>query len=81
MIHVYIICRSMERNTLEFILLLFFVVVSVLGEGVKQMIDDLGTENAHTKTVGQLLRISFYFYIKRQDHSIPTGKKRISLEW
>lgn len=60
-------------NALELILFLFLVVFSVFGESIKQMVDDLSTENAHTEAVGQLLRISLYFHIKSQDHCISIG--------
>lgn len=68
-------------NALELILFLFLVVFSVFGEGVKQMVDDLGAENAHAETVSHLLRISLYFHIKRQDHCIPTERESEWLAW
>ncbi len=60
-------------NALELILFLFLVVFSEFGESIKQMVDDLSTENAHTEAVGQLLRITLYFHIKSQDHCISIG--------
>lgn len=60
-------------SALELILFLFLVVFSEFGESIKQMVDDLSTENAHTEAVGQLLRITLYFYIKSQDHCISIG--------
>ncbi len=60
-------------NALELILFLFLVVFSEFGESIKQMVDDLSTENAHTEAVGQLLGITLYFHIKSQDHCISIG--------
>lgn len=60
---------------LELFLLLLLVVLSVFGEGVEKVVDDLSTEDAHAQAVGHLLRVPLHLHVKGQDHSVSKKQK------
>lgn len=64
-----------KGSVLVLLLLLFLVVFPVFGEGVEQVVNDLGAEDPYTQTVSHLLRVSFNLHIERQYHCVPAADK------
>lgn len=50
---------------LELFLFGLLVVLPVLGEGVKQVVDDLGREDPHPEAVGHLLTLPLHLHVER----------------
>lgn len=65
---------------LELLLLGLLIILSVFGEGVEQVVDDLSPENTDAQTVGHLLTLPLYFHVKGQDHSVSGGNNMPQFE-
>ena len=51
-------------------LLLLLVLLAVLGEGVEEVVDDLGGEDADVEAVGHFLCVALHLHVERQEARI-----------
>lgn len=64
-----------EGAALELLLFGLLIILSVFGEGVEKVVDDLSPENTDAQTVGHLLTLPLHFHVEGQDHSVSDGNR------
>lgn len=72
----YLKLARKHGDALEFFPFFPFQFVTVAGELIKQMVDNVGLEDFHTQRIGHILCVTFDLNIKRQNRSISAQQKR-----
>lgn len=59
-----------DSDVLELFLFLFLQLGAVIGEGIKQVVDDVGGEDPYPESVRHLLSLTLHFHVKCQNNSV-----------